>query len=72
MVRPLRLEKALELVEYESHADDRNEAIYNAYKGGGYTQKKIDDYFGLHYTRVSRIIKEAKGKTWNKTVRQQP
>jgi len=32
-----------------------------AYKSGGYTLKEIGEYFGLHYSRVSRIV--AKGKT---------
>ena len=40
-----------------------NESIHDAYLSGGYTQKEICDYFGLHYIRVSRIIKMAKGTT---------
>jgi transposase len=38
-----------------------HEAIVNAYLSGGYIQKKIGDYFGLHYSQISRII--AKYKT---------
>ena len=30
---------------------------------GGYTQKEIGKYYGLHYARISRIIKKAKSKT---------
>ncbi|NVK43915.1 MAG: transposase [Oceanospirillaceae bacterium] len=41
----------------------RNEAIVKAYASGGYSMKAIGDFFGLHYSRVSRIINEAKGKT---------
>ena len=39
---------------------------YLAYASGGYSLKEIGDHFGLHYSRVSRILKkqyEAKGKT---------
>ena len=36
-------------------------AIYNACCYGGYTQKQIGDYFGLHYSQISRIV--AKYKT---------
>lgn len=37
-----------------------------AYASGGYGMKQIGEHFGLHYSRVSRIIKEwdkAKSKT---------
>ena len=26
---------------------------------GGYTQKQVGDFFGIHYSRVSKIIKRA-------------
>ncbi len=48
----------------EAHA--RDEAIFEAYASGGYGLKQIGDYFGLHYSRVSRIVKQqrlAKNKT---------
>jgi hypothetical protein len=44
----------------------RDEAILAAYSGGGYSLKEIGDHFGLHYSRVSRIVKQqrlAKNKT---------
>ncbi|HAU68079.1 MAG TPA: hypothetical protein DCW52_06730 [Gammaproteobacteria bacterium] len=50
-------------INYESSALNRDDAIYLAYLSGGYTLKEIGDYFGLHYSRVSRIVKRAKGKT---------
>jgi len=55
----------LKLREYKSRGETRDEGIVAAYASGGYTQKEIGDYFGLHYTRtrVSRIISRAKGKT---------
>lgn len=37
-----------------------------AYASGGYGMKRIGEHFGLHYSRVSRIINEwdkANGKT---------
>ncbi|QJD29333.1 hypothetical protein [Methylococcus geothermalis] len=45
---------------------ERDVAIFLAYASGGYRLKEIGDHFGLHYSRVSRILKkqsEAKGKT---------
>ncbi|NEV65393.1 addiction module toxin RelE, partial [Thiorhodococcus minor] len=43
-----------------------DQAIAAAYASGGYTLKQIGDYFGLHYARISRIVRaaeKAKGKT---------
>lgn len=48
------------LVEYEKRSLTRNEAIYAAYRSGGYNLQEIGNYFGLHYSRVSRIRAEAK------------
>ncbi|WP_390904107.1 helix-turn-helix domain-containing protein [Shewanella phaeophyticola] len=42
--------------EYQAQADDKHQAIANAYCSGGYTQKQIGDYFGLHYSQISRIV----------------
>ncbi|QXP85787.1 helix-turn-helix domain-containing protein [Methylococcus sp. Mc7] len=47
-------------------AHERDEAILCAYASGGYSLKEIGDHFGLHYSRVSRILKKqrmAKEKT---------
>jgi hypothetical protein len=41
----------------------RDEAIVQAWHTGGYTMKEIGDTFGLHYSRVSRIIAKARSKT---------
>ncbi len=35
---------------------DRDSAIAAAYASGGHTMKGIGDYFGLHYSRVSKIV----------------
>lgn len=47
---------------YEKRYSDRDSALINAYASGGYSMKEIGEYFQLHYSRVSRIVK-AKGKT---------
>ena len=48
---------------YEKSNADRNSAIEQAYRSGGYTLKQIGDYFDLHYSTVSGIIKYHKSKT---------
>ncbi|MCW5623552.1 MAG: transposase [Burkholderiales bacterium] len=42
-------------------AADRNRAIAQAYRSGGYTMKQIAEHFGLHYATVSRVIKAEEG-----------
>ncbi len=49
--------------EYEASSASRNSAIVNAYRSGGYTLKELGEYFGLHYSTVSGIIKNNKSKT---------
>jgi REP element-mobilizing transposase RayT len=59
--RPLR-----KPLEQFAATHERDEAIVRAYASGGYGLKEIGEYFGLHYSRVSRIVKKhriAKGKT---------
>lgn len=51
------------LDQYLLAAGYRDDAIVEAYASGGYTLQQIGDHFGLHYSRVSKIIKKAKGKT---------
>lgn len=50
------------LMDYEKKYEERDDAIYSCYKSGAYSMKEIGDHFGLHYSRVSRIVK-AKDKT---------
>jgi len=45
------------LLFYESKYKNRDTAIYKSYKSGGYSLKAIGDYYKLHYSRVSRIVK---------------
>jgi putative transposase len=44
------------LTAYEADAVNRNEGIVNAYRSGGYTMKAIAEFYGLHYSSVSKII----------------
>ena len=52
-----RRSSPLALKEYVEKASSSDEAIIKAYSSGGYTLKQIGDYFALHYSRVSRIVK---------------
>ena len=45
---------------------ERDEAIRHAYESGGYSLQAVGDHFGLHYSRVSRIV-SASEKAKNKT-----
>ncbi|NQZ33820.1 MAG: hypothetical protein HRU06_21330 [Oceanospirillaceae bacterium] len=50
---------------YDHNGNSRDGAIFTAYQSGGYSLKEIGGFYGLHYSRVSRIVKRegAKGKT---------
>jgi len=58
-----RRRKPLTLRDDERQSPERNRGIVFAYQSGGYTQKELGEYFGLHYDQVSKIIKNAKDKT---------
>lgn len=51
--RPL----AKPLRDYERSAESRNGAIVAAWLSGGYKMTEIAEYFGLHYSSVSKIVK---------------
>jgi REP element-mobilizing transposase RayT len=51
-----RREMAKPLADYQKESKNRNEAIRTAFSSGAYTMKAIGDYFGLHYTSISRIV----------------
>ncbi len=57
VVSAQKREKAKSLAEYQRRYSDRNTAICKAYESGSYSMKAIGDYFGLHYSWVSRVIK---------------
>lgn len=44
------------LKDIEKRHKDRDTAIQTAYRSGAYTLKDIGDHFGLHYSRVSKIV----------------
>lgn len=54
---------AKELSYYAKKHKTRNEAITSAYLSGGYSLKEIGDYFKLHYSTISGIVKNHKSKT---------
>jgi len=35
---------------------DRDTAVFEAFRSGGYSMREIGDYVGLHYSTISRII----------------
>ena len=55
-----RRAKPLSLEEYEHSEPNRDSAIVAAFTSGGYTQKQIGNHFGIHYSRVSRIVSKHK------------
>jgi len=42
---------------YADKYDSQKQSILKAYLSGGYTLKEIGDYFGMHYSTISRIVK---------------
>ncbi|MEE8364559.1 MAG: transposase [Gammaproteobacteria bacterium] len=61
-----RRKKVQSLDYYVRHSHNRNQAILASYASGGYSMKEIGDFFGLHYSWVSRVIKNY-DKANNKT-----
>ena len=43
---------------YSEKFKERNQSIIMAYQSGGYSMKEVGDYFGIHYSSVSKIIKQ--------------
>ena len=43
---------------YQNKYKSENQAITRAFLSGGHTLKEIGDYFGKHYTTISRIVKK--------------
>ena len=50
------------LAYYIDNCKDRDSAIVEAYISGGYNQKEIATFHGLHYSRISRIIQSQKAR----------
>ena len=58
-----RREPGKSLDYYAQKYSNRNDAIFKAYQSGSYSLKQIGNYFGLHYSTVSGIVKNHKSKT---------
>jgi len=58
--------KAQSLDYYAQHNSTRNQAILASYASGSYSMKQIGDYFGLHYSWISRVVSSYE-KARNKT-----
>ncbi len=43
---------------FEKH-QGRDKAIFEAFSSGGYNMREIGDHVGVHYSRISRIIRQA-------------
>ncbi|PML10601.1 hypothetical protein BCT86_00025 [Vibrio breoganii] len=55
-----RRTKPKTLSEYNHEAVDLSSVMISAYVSGGYTLQQIADYFGVHYSTVSRMINVTK------------
>lgn len=51
------LTQPLSLKQYEEQTTNRDDCIATAYNSGLFSMREIGNYFGLHYSRVSRIVK---------------
>ncbi len=51
------------LADIHSSSPDRNTAIRAAHASGAYSMKEIGLHFGLHYSSVSRIVRDARFNT---------
>lgn len=54
--RPQHRPAALPISYYANHAGSVQEAMQQAYDTGQYTLRQIADYFGVHYSTVSRAV----------------
>jgi len=57
-----KLQRARPLSEIITDSRSKEEAIGNAYLSGDYTLQQLADYFSLHYSTISRIVKEFENK----------
>ena len=48
---------AKSIQEYERLSNSRDEAIIKAYASGAYSYQELGDYFGLHFTRIGKIVR---------------
>jgi len=50
------------LTWYAQISRNSHRAMALAYSSGGYTLKEIGEYFAVHYSTVSRVVKRAEGE----------
>jgi len=55
------------LMEFSENYKSRDEAILKAFESGGYSMKVIGDHFGLHFSTVSRIVRQREKDARNET-----
>jgi hypothetical protein len=65
--RSQRAGRARPIADYEKQSYSRDQAIAAAYASGGYTMQEVGAHFGLHYSRVSRIVRDWERKAKRKT-----
>lgn len=61
--KPQYLSRHYSLEYYEQQSITRNECIGLAYKSGQFSMTEIGKHFGLHHSRISRIIKDSRLKS---------
>jgi transposase len=44
------------LTWYFQKHPDRDGAVFEAFRSGGYSMREIGDHVGLHYSTISRIV----------------
>lgn len=54
---------AKSLTEYAKNSRSRDEAIVNAYASDAYSYQQLGENFGLHFTRIGKIVRDARQKT---------
>ena len=57
-----RIQRAKPISEYVKMSESKEQAIASSYLSGDYTLQQLADYFSLHYTTISRIVKEHEQK----------
>ena len=56
--RAQRRPKALPISDYHSAANSAQAAMAQAYASGDYTMQEIAKHFGVHYSTVSRAVRQ--------------
>jgi len=57
--RKRQAKKVKPLAEYEKTCKDAKSAMIKAYKTGNYTLQEVGEYFDVHYSTVSRAVKQS-------------